>query len=672
MLQKFFFLSLLLLLEGITQKVIGQINSWNHTHYTTKDGLPSTVVHNITQDRQGFIWIATESGLCRFDGDEFVKVLHDQNDSTSIPSDYVYCITVAPDGKLLCSTSNGLYVMNTTTRKGYTIHSRITKGWESMDYNFKNIYVNTSLERIFVLTATAILIFDYNMVKLNTIAYQFPSAYENIGLSITNYSPLFLSHGDIIFADNFTHEWGLFDYKKKSIVPFKTANTHPYAAMFQKTAMDCFTLDSLGYIWFHEVGKDTLYCAKPNEKLIAYPMVGEARKTGWTGRICFPTSTTMTWAYINEASTVLYELPYEYLLKNKGSTIYAKEGSGFSATINSHFTDKTGNWWIGSINGLYLVKSNRKDLEQIELPVPFKFESDWQYVTGIKPVDEENILITTQLEHCFLYNTKQNTVRTYLDSVGYQNAGDYAMHFIIPLDKQRHLIYGNQGFMFQDHQLFKNPKLTNPFEKLFDQYAVKRFFIDSKENRWVSFEEYGLVFWNSSTATMKLFKPKGEFCSDKFTSITEDVEGNLWCLNYVQAKLWKLDIKTLEFDSTSIDLPSKFNSKLIAGANHFLYMVSSHGLLIFDTKTQRSKIISMYEKLPSNNILGLYYYNQHLFISTKNGLAIMNTVDNSIRTISHQDGIVEGIVTRAYYEDKNSLFYIGGKGHVYKINLCRF
>lgn len=45
--------------------------SYSSVHYDTKDGLPSSTVYDITQDKNGFIWFATENGLCRFDGKNF-------------------------------------------------------------------------------------------------------------------------------------------------------------------------------------------------------------------------------------------------------------------------------------------------------------------------------------------------------------------------------------------------------------------------------------------------------------------------------------------------------------------------------------------------------------------------------------------------------------------------
>lgn len=40
-------------------------------NYSTDDGLPSPEVHDIIQDQRGYIWIATDSGVSRFDGYQF-------------------------------------------------------------------------------------------------------------------------------------------------------------------------------------------------------------------------------------------------------------------------------------------------------------------------------------------------------------------------------------------------------------------------------------------------------------------------------------------------------------------------------------------------------------------------------------------------------------------------
>lgn len=44
-----------------------------YRQFTDDDGLPSMTVYGIKQDKDGFLWIATTKGICRFDGKEFKK-----------------------------------------------------------------------------------------------------------------------------------------------------------------------------------------------------------------------------------------------------------------------------------------------------------------------------------------------------------------------------------------------------------------------------------------------------------------------------------------------------------------------------------------------------------------------------------------------------------------------
>lgn len=53
----------------ISFKLISQTPSYYH--YSTSNGLASSTVFKIIQDKQGFIWVATLNGVCRFDGTRF-------------------------------------------------------------------------------------------------------------------------------------------------------------------------------------------------------------------------------------------------------------------------------------------------------------------------------------------------------------------------------------------------------------------------------------------------------------------------------------------------------------------------------------------------------------------------------------------------------------------------
>src|SRR5258708_28114243 len=44
---------------------------YSYTHYDISDGLAGSTVYCITQDKDGFIWLGTETGVSRFDGTHF-------------------------------------------------------------------------------------------------------------------------------------------------------------------------------------------------------------------------------------------------------------------------------------------------------------------------------------------------------------------------------------------------------------------------------------------------------------------------------------------------------------------------------------------------------------------------------------------------------------------------
>src|SRR5258707_5478328 len=60
---------LLLILLPACAALSGQTLSY--THYDTKDGLAGSVVYCAAEDKDGFLWFGTETGLSRFDGTHF-------------------------------------------------------------------------------------------------------------------------------------------------------------------------------------------------------------------------------------------------------------------------------------------------------------------------------------------------------------------------------------------------------------------------------------------------------------------------------------------------------------------------------------------------------------------------------------------------------------------------
>ena len=58
-------------------------------HLTSADGLPQGPVDGVLQDSQGFVWIATEDGLVRYDGGELHRYAYSRNNPQGLPGNFV-------------------------------------------------------------------------------------------------------------------------------------------------------------------------------------------------------------------------------------------------------------------------------------------------------------------------------------------------------------------------------------------------------------------------------------------------------------------------------------------------------------------------------------------------------------------------------------------------------
>ncbi len=80
-----------------------------------EQGLSQSSVMDILQDRRGYIWLATEDGLDRYDGLSFKVYKHDPADAASLPSSFVWDVDEDAAGNLWVATTSGLAMWERTT-----------------------------------------------------------------------------------------------------------------------------------------------------------------------------------------------------------------------------------------------------------------------------------------------------------------------------------------------------------------------------------------------------------------------------------------------------------------------------------------------------------------------------------------------------------------------------
>jgi signal transduction histidine kinase/ligand-binding sensor domain-containing protein/CheY-like chemotaxis protein len=161
----FLFFSLFLQAQKQTKEIKRQL--YDIHSYTTKDGLSQVSINDIVRDNEGFLWIATQSGLNRFDGTSFY---------TLKPSDYAKenCGTyingiIADNNKIWMATrATGLCYYD---KKDHTFHSiNELRNFNIVDMasdSLNNIYVTLEdkgigvLKKSYTKNKTSVYILNY-------------------------------------------------------------------------------------------------------------------------------------------------------------------------------------------------------------------------------------------------------------------------------------------------------------------------------------------------------------------------------------------------------------------------------------------------------------------------------------------------------------------------------
>ncbi len=148
-------LLLLFLFIAISLKSIAQQPV--QIHITEKEGLPDKELYNVAEDSKGFIWLAGNKGLTRFDGTTFLTLEHPEKRGLSLfqlkvdEQDIVWCVNIS--GQLFYSDGNELqlYADLKDDLKGSLAELHVTSKY------------------VMLLTNFTIIIFDRNTGKRTTI-----------------------------------------------------------------------------------------------------------------------------------------------------------------------------------------------------------------------------------------------------------------------------------------------------------------------------------------------------------------------------------------------------------------------------------------------------------------------------------------------------------------------
>ena len=74
--------------------------------------LPNLTIRSFAQDKVGYIWIATDNGLCRYNGQTYYYYQSEPDDPASLPANRVHDIRTDDEGTLWIATAGGICIYN--------------------------------------------------------------------------------------------------------------------------------------------------------------------------------------------------------------------------------------------------------------------------------------------------------------------------------------------------------------------------------------------------------------------------------------------------------------------------------------------------------------------------------------------------------------------------------
>lgn len=314
----------------------GQL-AYRFRNFTITDGLSQSSVTCIVQDNVGTLWVGTQDGLNRFDGQQFEVFTSD--DTKGLESGYIHCAHKDRDGTLWFGTANGLTAYNSNTEQFITYQGKAsnTVSIEAMDEDqHGNIWLATSTQ--------GLAKWDHASRKMSPVNSTIPSRRFHF-LKLLD-DPSTDEAGKKLLIS--TEEQGVFIYtigdgQWTKIIPEKGA-----IADWAVNDVEHFT----GSVYLLSTNKGLwLYNASTNHVV---PFLQEIEKEYGIieiADVCLKSTDEFYVATQNKGLLTVRKEFGNYTIRQSTQDIFQKNALLFDE-INELFEDANGMLWVGTLRGL--------------------------------------------------------------------------------------------------------------------------------------------------------------------------------------------------------------------------------------------------------------------------------------------------------------------------------
>lgn len=648
-----------------------QTNSLRFKHLSYNEGLTNSNVYSFAQDSKGFMWIGTEGGLFRYDGQRF-KVYKSYTDNTaSINSNVAFA--------LLHDSHNNLWV---GTYKGINLYNPEKDNF--IDFKLSEIFTSdfaTTVNGIIEIPDRGILLASsIGAVLINHTTYTINHEFNNringaIGAqTIVCYQ--YSEEEDILWIGT---ERGLFLYNIKEDQA-KHYSLTDISGIPESNIIVKIYEDAHKDVWVSTRGGGLFRLKKDSDSFKSY--------------LHNP----------NNSQSISSNECYDFWEYDKNKLLVSTNGGGISVfdRTKNHFTqldelyndqfnllnnntrtifqDKQGNLWISSFqSGINILINTPYQFN----PNGFKAGEDKQFesTTAISfHAENENILwVGTDGGGLKRVDRNANKVESFQpsDETAYNFPDKVVMN--ICKDSEGKLWMGTylEGLIEFDPKTYKytqykhSPHDSNSISNNF----ISQIYEDGNGNLWIATNGGGLNLFDKQKREFKNYQRNrnntaNTLINNYINIIEEDFKGDLWIGTYWGISCFNPNTHTFTNftvqNNNSNNLKSNIIYSILSDSKNRLWIGTRTGLVQYDFKTNTFNHLSGIEGISSNQINGILEdEDQNLWISTDDGIVKFNPETQSTLKFSEEDGLQgnEFYHNACYKGDNGEMFFGGYKGY---------
>lgn len=627
---RYFITLIFLLFLGKTQA-----KSLSFEKITTKNGLSSNNVLGITKDPQGYLWLATNLGISRYDGYQFQSF-----GNLSSPNG----IDISSDGILWFSNEKGLYSLDT----------------KSLVLSFK--IAN----------------------KLN----------DNVPDN-DHYNGIFVDSKGLVWSTDF-HHIKSYNPQKNLLTYYKILNENqqtPNLAKFvEDTAENLWSVSPIGLCKFDRNRQTwVLVLRKKNLSSLAFDKING---TFWLGNqqgdlINFNPTTKVSTTKVNIGETIdqicfssnqsLLCVSHNHLFQLAANQNQLEEFGQFMAddiSLNTVFIDsKKNELWLGTNDGLLKQETENQLIRQIFIPrnlLPnpatvrcFEVENESNYLLGMSSGDvlrwnkvSNDFQKVTQVVSEEIRSIKMVNNKIFIGSnksLFVKNQGTNLEKILskpinhLELDGQNRLwiLSPNEPIMVYDSNKnqFVQPWSKLPYPTFFKENLFHKLTYTPDQKMWIAGwipSGFGIACFDFKTnqfQELSSINDHKRFIGDYYLDVSVTSKGNLLFSGYggynrlnakgiITAEVHAEDLKPLFADGQcfSIDEDTKGNT----------WIGTAEGLVKISKEKQVNRF-TQFDGLLNNDIRnGFLMANNELLLGHKNGFSILNLVNVGLKNQSHR------------------------------------